>query len=217
ALDGIRYRSVTGVQTCALPIYGLAAPEQAQSEGPAVTPPPSRRRASASATAAFHDSTLSPAPKRLAAAVGAFAVIVFLSGCSVLQIRTKDKEAGPARIAVDETAGAQPTPDPTDAGTPEGMTKTAISFGDGCPVDVSFALGEDWTEGSGSTSMFHVFTRGTDSTDADVVLASCSDEYGSSAQEVVDAKRRYNFSEQDSQVLSERTGSLDAGEYWSFQ
>src|SRR5699024_917137 len=51
----------------------------------------------------------------------------------------------------------------------------------------------------------------------DVVLASCSDEYGSSAQEVVDAKRRYNFSEQDSQVLSERTGSLDAGEYWSFQ
>lgn len=182
-----------------------------------MTSPPSRRRTSASASAAFHDSTLSPAPKRLAAAIGTFAVIVFLSGCSVLQIRTEDKEAGPARIAVEKTAGAQPTADPTDAGIPEGMTKKAISFGDGCPVDVSFALGEDWTEGSGSTSKFHVFTRGTDSTDSDVVLASCSDEYGSSAQEVVDAKRRYNFSEQDSQVLSERTGSLDAGEYWSFQ
>src|SRR5699024_4723806 len=197
--------------------HGLAAPEQAQSEGPAVTPPPSRRRASASATAAFHDSTLSPAPKRLAAAVGAFAVIVFLSGCSVLQIRTEDKEAGPARIAVEKTAGAQPAPDPTEAGIPAGMTKKAISFGDGCPVDVSFPLGEDWTHGSGSTSKLHVFTPGTDSTDSDVVLASCSDEDGSSAQEVVDAKRRYNFSEQDSQVLSERTGSLDAGEYWSFQ
>src|SRR5699024_2352846 len=94
--------------------HGLAAPEQAQSEGPAVTPPPSRRRTSASASAAFHDSTLSPAPKRLAAAIGTFAVIVFLSGCSVLQIRTEDKEAGPARIAVEKTAGAQPTPDPTE-------------------------------------------------------------------------------------------------------
>src|SRR5699024_5058330 len=140
--------------------HGLAVPEQAQSEGPAVTPPPSRRRAAASASATFLDSTLSPAPKRLAAAVGAFAVIVFLSGCSVLQIRTEDKEAGPARIAVEKTAGAQPTADPTDAGIPEGMTKKAISFGDGCPVDVSFALGEDWTKGSGNTSRFHVFTRG---------------------------------------------------------
>ena len=181
-----------------------------------MTPPPSRKRAPASASATF-GSTLSSGPTRLAAAVGALAAIVLLSGCSVLQIRTEDKEAGPARIAVEKTAGAQPTADPTDAGIPEGMTKKTISFGDSCPVDVSFALGEDWTEGGGSTNKFHVFTRGTDSTDSDVVLASCSDEYGSSAQEVVDAKRRYNFSEQDSQVLSERTGSLDAGEYWSFQ
>src|SRR5699024_6906622 len=110
----------------------------------------SRRRTSASASAAFHDLTLSPAPKRIASAIGTFAVIVFLSGCSVLLIRTEDKEAGPARIAVEKTAGAQPTPDTTDAGIPEGMTKEAISFGDGCPVDVSFALGEDWTECSGS-------------------------------------------------------------------
>src|SRR5699024_6934442 len=163
----------------------LAAPEQAQSEGPAVTPPPSRRRTSASASAAFHDSTLSPAPKRLAAAIGTFAVIVFLSGCSVLQIRTEDKEAGPARLAGERTASAQPPPDPTDAGSPGGRTTKATSFGAGRPVDVGFALGEDWTEGSGSTSKFHVFTRGTDSTDSDVVLASCSDEYGSSAREVV--------------------------------
>src|SRR5699024_7064822 len=131
--------------------HSHTAPDLTKSAWPAVTPPPSRRRTSASASAAFHDSTLSPAPKRLAAAIGTFAVIVFLSGCSVLQIRTEDKEAGPARIAVEKTAGAQPTPDPTDAGIPEGMTKKAISFGDGCPVDVSFALGEDWTEGSGST------------------------------------------------------------------
>src|SRR5699024_9719311 len=178
---------------------------------------PARSRTRARAAAAYHDATARPAPNGLAAAIANVAVIVFLSGCSVLPSRTEDNEAGPARIAVEKTAGAQPTPEPTGASIPEGMTAKAISSGDGWPVDVSFALGEDWTEGSGSPTKSHVCTRGTDSTDSDVLLASCSDEYGSSAQEVVDAKRRYNFSEQDSQVLSERTGSLDAGEYWSFQ
>ncbi|WP_343071809.1 hypothetical protein [Brevibacterium renqingii] len=162
-------------------------------------------------------SSKSSARSRITAAAGALALSVVLSGCSVLQIRTEDKDAGPVRVALEETAGPEPTGEPTDAGVPEGMSRKTLNLGDTCPVKISFAVGEGWTEGSGSTDRIHVFTRGTDSTDSDVVLVSCTDEYGGSPQEVVDSKRRYTFSEQDSQVLSERTGSLDAGEYWSFQ
>ncbi|AZU02041.1 hypothetical protein [Brevibacterium linens] len=158
-----------------------------------------------------------PASVRRAAAAGTLALTVLLSGCSVFQIRTEDKSSGPMRIGVQETAGPEPTGTPTEAGIPEGMTKTSVTFGGSCPVELSFALGDDWRDSSGSTDQFHVFTHGNDSSRADIILVNCTDEYGDSAQEVVDSKRRYNFSEQDSQVLAEQTGSLAAGEYWSYQ
>ncbi|MGC2939635.1 MULTISPECIES: hypothetical protein [unclassified Brevibacterium] len=150
-------------------------------------------------------------------AAGALALTILLSGCSVFQIRTEDKSAGPVRVGVQETAGPEPTGKPTEAGVPEGMSRTSVSFGDSCPVDLSFALGDEWTESSGSTEQFHFFSRGDGSTRSDVILVNCTDEYGDSAQEVVDKKRRFNFSKQDSQVLAEQTGSLAAGEFWSYQ
>src|SRR5699024_11640136 len=76
-------RAVGWTEPTATAGHGLAVPEQAQSEGPAVTPPPSRKRAPACASATF-GSTLSSRTTRLAAAVGALEAIVLLSGCSVL-------------------------------------------------------------------------------------------------------------------------------------
>ncbi|WP_228278284.1 DcrB/PsbP domain-containing protein [Brevibacterium limosum] len=160
---------------------------------------------------------LRSASARRAAAAGTLALTVLLSGCSVFQIRTEDKSAGPVRIGVQETAGPEPTGKPTEAGIPEGMEKTSVTFGDSCPVELSFALGDDWTDSTGSTDQFHVFSRGDDSVRSDIILVNCTDEYGDSAQEVVDQKRRFNFSKQDSQVLAEQTGSLAAGEFWSYQ
>ncbi|AMT95631.1 hypothetical protein A2T55_16835 [Brevibacterium linens] len=158
-----------------------------------------------------------PASVRRAAAAGTLALTVLLSGCSVFQIRTEDKSAGPMRIGVQETAGPEPTGKPTEAGIPEGMSKTSVSFGSSCPVDLSFALGDDWRDSSGSSEEFHVFSHGENSATADIILVSCNDEYGDSAQGVVDNKRRYNFSKQDSQVIAEQTGSLAVGEFWSYQ
>jgi hypothetical protein len=59
-------------------------------------------------------------PATLAAAAGALALTVLLSGCSVLQIRTEDKDSGPVRVGVQKTAGPEPTGEPTEAGFPRG-------------------------------------------------------------------------------------------------
>lgn len=158
----------------------------------------------------------SVSPLRLAAA-GTLALTVLLSGCSVLQIRTEDKDAGPVRVGVQKTPGPEPTDKPTDAGIPEGMSKKTISLGDSCPVTISFALGDDWTGGAEDTDKFRVFHRGSDSRDSDVILINCSEDFGGSAQAIIDSKRKYTFDGKGSQVLSETTGSLNAGEYWSFQ
>ncbi|UVI35885.1 hypothetical protein [Brevibacterium spongiae] len=150
--------------------------------------------------------------------VAAGAVLsLLLSGCSVLQIRTEDKDAGPIRVGVDETAGPEPTEKPTDAGIPEGMSKQTVNLGDTCPVDVSFALGDDWTAGAGDTERFSSFSRGQSSLDSDVIVVDCAEEFDDSAQSVVDTKRKFAFGEQDSQVLAERVGALSAGSYWSYQ
>ncbi|WP_228282511.1 hypothetical protein [Brevibacterium atlanticum] len=154
---------------------------------------------------------------RRAVVAGALALTVLLSGCSVLQIRTEDKSSGPVRVGVQKTAGSEPTGEPTDGGIPEGMKKETVTLGDTCPVNVSFAIGDNWTGSTGSTDQFRVYARSDDSTHSDVFMINCTDEYGDSAQEVVDRKRKFGFSKQDSQVLAERTGSLSAGEYWSYQ
>jgi hypothetical protein len=157
------------------------------------------------------------ASARRSIAAGALALTVLLSGCSVLQIRTEDKASGPVKVGVQKTAGPEPKGKPTEDGIPEGMKKQTITLGDKCPVTVTFALGDDWDNSSGSTDNFHTFHRGEDSLTSDVILINCNDEYGDSAQEVIDQKRKFTFTKQDSQVLSERTGSLSAGAYWSYQ
>lgn len=150
--------------------------------------------------------------------VAAGAVLsLLLSGCSVLQIRTEDKDAAPVRVGVDETAGPEPTEKPTDAGIPEGMSKQTVTLGDTCPADVTLALGDDWKAGGADTERFSIFTRAGSGLDSDVIIIDCAEEFNDSAQAVVDSKRRYAFGEQDSQVLAERVGALSAGSYWSYQ
>lgn len=147
---------------------------------------------------------------------GAVLFSLALSGCSALQIRTAERDSGPVRVAVQEKAGENPTTAPPDDGIPEGMKEVSVNLGDECPVDVSVAMTDDWTQGSANDD-FHSFSRGTSVADADTILITCSKGYDESPQSIVDAKKKYTFAEPDSSVLSQRTGSLAAGSYWSYQ
>ncbi|MDN6527573.1 MAG: hypothetical protein L0K67_00585 [Brevibacterium sp.] len=140
---------------------------------------------------------------------------VVLSGCSALQFRTAERDSGPVRVAVQDKAGENPTPAPPEDGLPEGMKEVSVNLGAECPVDVSLAMADDWSEGTG-TDAFHSFTRGASVADRDVVAITCTQGYDESPQSVVDAKKKFAFSEQGSSVISQRTGSLAAGSYWSF-
>nr|WP_209044079.1 hypothetical protein [Brevibacterium marinum] len=141
---------------------------------------------------------------------------LLLSGCSVLQIRTAERDSGPVRVAVQEEAGEDPTTAPADDGAPEGMTPESVSLGTECPVEVGLAMADGWSEGTG-TDGFHSFTRGTSVADRDVVVISCTQSYEDSPRSVVEAKKKFAFSEQGSTVASQRTGTLGAGYFWSFQ
>lgn len=151
-----------------------------------------------------------------ALAAGTVVLGIGLSGCSALQIHTAEMDAAPVRVAVQDQPGGEPTAEPTEGGIPDGMTMETINLGDICPVDVGFALGEDWTAGS-SSEQFHVYSRGTSVTDSDMIIINCSEAYDDSAQAVVDAKKNYAFSEKDSQVQAERMGTITAGTFWSYQ
>ena len=151
-----------------------------------------------------------------AVVAGSAAATLLLSGCSVLQIRTAERESGPIRVAVEQEAGEEPTDDPTGPTIPEGMEIKRLNLGAECPVDVSFALGSDWYEGS-STPAFVVFSRGSSITDSDTIIVSCNEAFDDSPKAVIDAKKQYSFSEQGSTVTAERTGSIGSGYFWSFQ
>lgn len=156
------------------------------------------------------------AAKARTVVAGTALLSLLLSGCSVLQIRTAERDSGPVRVAVQEEAGKNPTTAPADDGVPEGMSTTSVSLGAECPVEVSLAMADGWSQGSGTES-FHGFTRGTSVADRDVVMISCTQSYDASPRSVVETKKKFAFSEQGSTVASQRTGTLGAGYFWSFQ
>ncbi|RBP67081.1 hypothetical protein DFO66_102134 [Brevibacterium sanguinis] len=154
---------------------------------------------------------------RTLTAVGAAAALgLVLSGCSALHIRTAERDSGPVRVAVQETAGEDPTPEPTDGGIPEGMSRSTFNLGAECPVTVSFAVGSDWTQAS-TTDSFHVLSRGDSIAQGDVIIVNCSQAFDDSPQAVVDSQKKYSFSEQGSMVQAEHSGTIDAGSYWTYQ
>lgn len=147
---------------------------------------------------------------------GAALLSLVLSGCSALQIRTAERDSGPVRVAVEKNAGEDPTTTPPDDGIPDGMKKVTVNLGAECPVDVSVAMTDDWSEGSANDD-FHSFSRGATVTESDMILINCSKGYDASPQAVVDAKKKFAFSEPESTVTTQRTGSLAAGSYWTYQ
>ncbi|GAA1548290.1 hypothetical protein [Brevibacterium picturae] len=159
---------------------------------------------------------MSHAAKVRTVVAGAALLGLVLSGCSALQIRTAERDSGPVRVAVQDKAGESPTTAPPDAGIPDGMKEVSVNLGAECPVDISLAMADGWSEGS-ATDGFHSFSRGTSVAENDVVLITCSQAYDESPQSVVEAKKKFSFSEKGSSVVSERTGGLAAGYYWSFQ
>ena len=106
-------------------------------------------------------------------AAGAALLGLVLSGCSALQIRTAERDSGPLRVAVEEKAGENPTTAPPEDGIPDGMKEVSVNLGAECPVDVSLAMTDDWTESS-VTDEFHSFSRGTSMADSDMTLITCT-------------------------------------------
>ncbi len=153
-------------------------------------------------------------PVALSAAVAALGLL--LSGCSALHIRTAEQDSGPLRVAVEESPGEDIRPEPTDGAIPAGMSRSSFHLGAECPVTVSFAVGPDWIPSS-STDAFHVLSRGETISSSDVITVNCSQAFDDSPRAVVDSQKKYSFSEQGSAVTAERTGSLEAGSYWTYQ
>lgn len=147
---------------------------------------------------------------------GAALLSLVISGCSALQIRTAERDSGPVRVAVKKNVGENPTTAPADDGIPDGMKKVSRNLGAECPVDVSIAMTDGWSEGS-SGDEFHSFSRGETPIESDSVLITCSKGYEDSPQSIVDAKKKFTFSEPKSTVTAQRTGNLAAGYYWTFQ
>lgn len=148
---------------------------------------------------------------------GAALLSVVLSGCSVLQIRTAERDSGPVHVAVKDQPGQNPTTAPPEDEIPAGMQKQTVHLGAECPVDISLAMADDWKGGASVSEDLQSFSRGTSVVDNDMILITCSQGYDESPQSVVDAKKKYTFSESGSEMTSQRTGSLSAGSFWSFQ
>lgn len=151
---------------------------------------------------------------RTVTAVSAAASLL-LSGCAVLQVRTAERDSGPLAVGVQEEPG-EPTEEPTGPTVPEGMEMKSHNLGAECPVNVSFAIGPDWFDGSSSPA-FIVYSRGTSLTDSDTIIISCNEAFDDSPKAVVDGKKQYQFSEQGSTVNAERTGSIASGYFWTYQ
>lgn len=149
-------------------------------------------------------------------AAGVAVAALVLSGCSALQVRTADRESGPLTVGVQTGAGEDLASESAGPVVPAGMERITRDLGAECPVRVSFAIGPDWTE-ENSNPQFVTFYRGTTIAESDVIIVSCSQAFDDSPEAVVTVKRQYAFSRQGSTVTAERTGTVGAGSYWSFQ
>ncbi|UVI37548.1 hypothetical protein [Brevibacterium spongiae] len=138
------------------------------------------------------------------------ALAMMLSGCSALKV-TSSEEAGskPAQVGIDDgssTASATPT----QAQIPDGMAETPVELGDECPVDVSLAMGPEWMDESGYDG-YRLFSSDTDA----IITVNCFEDDESSAKDLIDKARERMFSTSGSTKVSDATGALEGGEYWT--
>ncbi|WP_181275406.1 hypothetical protein [Brevibacterium oceani] len=142
--------------------------------------------------------------------VGVVAVSLLLGGCSALRVSSSD-EAGskPAGVGISDSSESR-SPSPTGPTVPQGMTETTVDLGSSCPVEVSLAIGADWSDGAGYDG-YWLFETDTDA----IVTVNCLDEDDESVQELMDKARERMFSTSGSTKISEASGSLDGGEYWT--
>lgn len=137
------------------------------------------------------------------------ALAMMLSGCSALQVSSSE-EAGtkPAHVGIDDgKSPAEATP--TQAPIPAGMDETTVDLGGQCPVDVSLAMGAEWTEEVGYDG-YRLFTSDSDA----IITLNCFEDDEASAKELVDKARERMFNTPGSTKVSDVTGSLDGGQYW---
>lgn len=142
--------------------------------------------------------------------VGTVTVSLLLAGCSALRVSSSD-EAGakPADVGISD-GSPKSSPTSTGATIPDGMTETTVHLGSSCPVEVSLAMGPDWSEGSGYDG-YRLYETDT----AAIVTVNCFDDDDDSAKELVDKARERMFSTSGSAKVSEASGTLDGGEYWT--
>jgi hypothetical protein len=140
------------------------------------------------------------------------ALSLLLSGCSALSITsTEDGASKPARVGIDD---GHSTDTPTAKGPqiPAGMTETDVDLGADCPVAVSLPLGPEWTGETGYDG-YQLFGSDTQA----LITVNCFDEDDDSVQDLIDTAQERMFATSGSAMVSEATGFIDGGQYWSFQ
>lgn len=139
------------------------------------------------------------------------ALSLLLSGCSALTITSTEEGASkPARVGIDDGQSTD-TPTSTEPQIPAGMTETDVYLGADCPVAVSLALSQDWTDETGYDG-YQLFGSDTQA----LITVNCFDDDDDSVQELIDTAQERMFATSGSAMISEATGAIDGGQYWSF-
>lgn len=153
--------------------------------------------------------------RRFAAGGAAASAAVLLAGCGLVGVRTAEEAGGPLRISTQPTQG--PAPEVTEPTGPdvEGLVQTRLNLGSTCPARVSLYVPDDWHgTTSGSSYYAQPLDAGFESAGVNVY---CSEAFGSSPSEGVNSARSYQFSDETTEVLAERTAQVGEGYSWAYQ
>lgn len=149
------------------------------------------------------------------AAATAAAALLLLSGCGLVGVRIAEGPGGPVRVGAQPTMG--PEPEPTETADPrlDGMTVQRLNLSGDCPVRVALHVPDDWT-GNLSGSSYSAFPASS-GFDGPRLSVYCTESYSDSASEAVSSQKQYRFSEEDTELVAERTGQTGPGYYWTYE
>lgn len=148
--------------------------------------------------------------RRLTLLTAPLALSLLIAGCSAVKITSSsESQSKPVNVGISDGSAS---PDPSQTPTvPAGMSEETIDLGSECPVTVSLALDEGWSD-DGSYDGYQLFSTDTGA----IITINCFADDESSAQDLVAKAQERMFSEKGSTKVSEKTGQLDGGQYWSF-
>lgn len=139
---------------------------------------------------------------------GLLIVSLLVTGCSALRVSTAEGDSAPVKVGVGDES--QETPTAATPTLPPGMTEVAVDVGSTCPVPIRIAMDDGWQKSVGYDG-YQLFMR----EDTSLMSVNCFEDNDVAPSDVVTAARESMFSEAGSQMVSEATGKLPGGEYWT--